>query len=121
MTRRSDRELPPLHPPNRFLRTLPFFVAFLVAATAGIFNYQKVNSSVVTSSLYALRTHPVARATLGDEIYFASKIPWVWGSLDQMHGKIDISFKVKGTKRQALMRFRSERKKRMGFVSSAVT
>ena len=43
----------------------------------GIFNYQKSSSSVVNSTLYALRTSTKAREVLGDEIYFAQKIPWI--------------------------------------------
>ena len=117
MEYRSDRELP--DPPSlfRIWRSLPIFIAILVVASLGIFNYQKLNSSVVTSSLYALRTHGRAREILGDEIYFAHKVPWIWGTMNQLHGKIDIQFWVKGTKAKALMRFASERKQRMGFVS----
>ena len=116
MEYRSDRELP--DPPSvfRIWRSLPLFIAVLVAASFGIFNYQKLNSSVVTSSLYALRTHETAREILGDEIYFAHKVPWIWGKMNQLHGKIDIQFWVKGTRAKALMRFASERKHRMGFV-----
>lgn len=86
-------------------------------STAAIFNYQKSSSSVVSSSLYALRTNPQAREILGDEIYFASKFPWIAGELNQLHGRIDIQFWVKGTRQQALMRFKSDRKQRMGLVS----
>lgn len=83
----------------------------------GIFNYQKSSSSVVSSTLYALRTSPQAREILGDEIYFAQKIPWISGEMNQLHGRIDISFWVKGTKTQGKMRFRSIRPDRMSFVS----
>jgi cytochrome c oxidase assembly factor 1 len=117
LTRRSDRELPPVHTPSRFLRTLPLFIIGIAAAAAAVFNYEKLHSSVVNSSLYALRTHPTARAILGDDIYYASKMPWIRGSLDQVHGRIDISFWVKGTTGKALMRFRSERRSKTGFVS----
>jgi hypothetical protein len=37
------------------------------------FNYQKSSSSIVNSTLYALRTSPRAREILGDEIYFAQQ------------------------------------------------
>lgn len=57
---------------------------------------------------------------LGDEIYFAQSIPWIWGSIDQVHGKIDIQFAVKGTRGKGMMRFRSERPKRMGYVCAPV-
>jgi len=54
---------------------------------------------------------------LGDEVYFAQQLPWIWGSIDQVHGSIDVSFMVKGSKGRAMMRFRSLRRTRMGFVS----
>lgn len=53
---------------------------------------------------------------LGDEIYFASKVPWIRGELNQLHGRIDLSFWVKGTRGSGRMRFRSVRQRRMGFV-----
>ena len=37
--------------------------------------------------------------------------------MNQLHGRIDISFGVKGTKGKGVMRFKSVRKTRMGFVS----
>ena len=120
MEYRSDRELPDVPSIFRIWRSLPLFIAILVAASFGIFNYQKLNSSIVTSSLYALRTHEVAREILGDEIYFAYKVPWIWGTINQLHGKINIQFWVKGTKGKALMKFKSERKRRMGFVCSLI-
>ena len=118
MERRSDRALPSLSSPNRWMRSLPIFAAVMVASTLAIFNYQKSNSSVVSSALYSLRTNDEARRILGDEVYFAQQLPWIWGSIDQVHGKIDVSFMVKGTKGKAMMRFVSERKTRMGFVSA---
>ncbi|KAK3065571.1 hypothetical protein LTS18_000048 [Coniosporium uncinatum] len=121
MSRRSDRALP--SPPtsiwqSKFVRTLPLFLVILVGSTAAIFNYQKCNSSVVNSTLYALRTNAVARRELGDEVYFGSKVPWVWGTLNQLHGHIDIRFTVKGTLSHGEMRFRAERRSRMGFFET---
>ena len=72
----------------------------------------------MNSTLYALRTNPKVRDVLGDEVYFASKIPWIAGEMNQMQGRIDISFWVKGTKGvKGKMRFRSVRRTRMGLVS----
>ena len=119
LERRADRELPPVNTVPRWLRTLPIFAIVVGAATLGIFNYQKSSSSVVSSTLYALRTSPKARQILGDQIYFSQKIPWISGEMDQLHGRIDISFWVKGTKGQGKMRFRSIRPDRMSFVISA--
>jgi cytochrome c oxidase assembly factor 1 len=118
LDRRPDRELPSIESNSwRWVRTFPVFVAILGAAMVGIFNYQKSSSSVVSSALYALRTSPRAREILGDEIYFAHRIPWISGGMDQLHGRIDISFWVKGTKAKGKMRFRSVRPQRTGYVS----
>ncbi|KAI9819416.1 MAG: hypothetical protein M1832_003979 [Thelocarpon impressellum] len=114
MERRADRALPPLQTPRRFLRTIPLFLGILAASTLAIFNYQKSSSSVVTSTLYALRTSPRARDVLGDEIYFRAKIPWISGELNQLHGRIDIRFWVKGKRGEGLMRFKSVRRGRQG-------
>lgn len=118
MERRSDRALPSISNNSyRWLRTVPIFAALMTASVLAIFNYQKQSSSVVSSTLYALRTNPQAREILGDEIYFAHQIPWISGEINQLHGRIDISFKVKGTKSKGLMRFKSVREGRMGYVS----
>ena len=74
-----------------------------------IFNYQKLSSPVVASTLYALRTSARARAYLGDEIYFRRQIPWISGEMNQLRGRIDISFAVRGSRGSAVMRFASHR------------
>lgn len=68
----------------------------------------------MASTLYALRTNDTARSLLGDEIYFASKVPWIWGTINQLRGNIDITFGVSGKEGTGQMRFVSERKTRMG-------
>jgi len=119
MTRRADRELPDLPEGGmKWLRTIPIFLVILVSSSLAIFNYQKSSSSVVSSTLYSLRTSPKAREYLGDEIYFAHKMPWIWGEMNQLHGKIDIQFEVKGTKTSGTMRFTSHRKTRMGMFET---
>ena len=115
MERRSDRELPKPEG-SRILRTLPIFILVISGAALAFFNYQKSSSPVVESALYALRVNPEARAALGDEVYFADRVPYIWGSIDQLHGKIDISFSVKGTKDKAMMTFRCERRRDVGWV-----
>lgn len=64
----------------------------------------------MTSTLYSLRTSRKAREYLGDEIYFKHQIPWIGGEMNQLHGRIDITFSVKGTKNEGVMRFASNRK-----------
>lgn len=118
LERRSDRALPSASQTNRgWMRTFPIFVVVVGAAMAGMFNYQKSSSSVVSSTLYALRTSSVAREILGEQIYFASKMPWISGEMNQLHGRIDISFWVRGSKGSGRMRFRSVRPDRMSYVS----
>jgi cytochrome c oxidase assembly factor 1 len=53
---------------------------------------------------------------LGDEIYFRDKFPWIHGEMNQLHGRIDIGFGVKGKAGKGYMRFKSIRKTRMGHV-----
>ena len=121
MSRRPDRALPAIPSSSlRWAKTLPLFLAILTVSTLAIFNYQKASSSIVNSTLYALRTSPRARELLGDEIYFRDKIPWIWGEMNQLHGRIDIGFGVKGTRSKGWMRFRSVRRTRLGYVSIVV-
>jgi cytochrome c oxidase assembly factor 1 len=109
--------VPPLISPQ-VLKTFPLFVIAMVITTGAFFNYQKQESSVVTSTLYALRTNPAVRELLGDEIYFASKYPWIKGEINQVHGRIDINFWVKGTRRQGKVRLRCRRRGRGGLYAT---
>ncbi|KAF2280582.1 DUF1783-domain-containing protein [Westerdykella ornata] len=117
LERRPNRDLPPLPPliPTQVKRTFPIFVLVMAASIFAFFNYQKQESSVVTSTLYALRTNPAVREQLGDEIYFASKYPWIRGEINQVHGRIDINFWVKGTRKQGLVRLRCRRRGKTGY------
>ncbi|KAL6855381.1 cytochrome oxidase assembly protein 1 [Amphichorda felina] len=110
MSRRADRELPNVEQVSfRWRRTLPIFMAIVAACSVAIFNYQKMSSPVIASTLYALRTSPRARAILGDDIYFNHQIPWIHGQMNQLQGRIDIWFTVRGTRGVATMRFASNR------------
>lgn len=55
---------------------------------------------------------------LGNEIYFASRIPWISGELNQLHGNINISFWVKGNKQSGLVKFVSVRRRRDGYFET---
>ncbi|KAJ2898731.1 hypothetical protein MKZ38_003684 [Zalerion maritima] len=117
LERRPDRELP--DPPRSFWgKSLPIFFAIVALSSVAIFNYQKMSSSVVSSTLYSLRRSAKARAALGDEIYFKHSIPWISGEMNQMHGRINISFGVKGTKTSATMRFASFRPSARGMFET---
>ena len=93
----------------RWTRTLPSFAVLITLSSLAIFNYQKSSSPVVSSTLYALRTSPRARELLGDEIYFRQRIPYIAGEMNQLQGRIDISFSVRGTKGTGVMTFKSFR------------
>lgn len=85
-----------------------------------IFNYQKLSSPVVASALYALRTSRRAREYLGDEVYFRRQVPWISGEMNQLRGRIDIAFAVRGTRNTGVMRFASHRPTPKGaFVTTA--
>lgn len=118
LQRLPNRDLPTVESSRTWLRTLPIFVLLITISSLAIFNYQKSTSSTVNSILYALRVSPAARDLLGDEVYFASKVPWISGELNQLHGIIDITFWVKGTKGQGEVKFVSLRKKRDGYFET---
>src|ERR1700761_257026 len=118
LSRRPDRALPDLPAPTSiWLKTLPIFVLLVTLSSLAIFNYEKSSSSTVSSILYALRTNEHARNVLGDEIYFASKVPWISGELSPRQGTINISFWVKGTKGAAKTKFVAV-KQRGGFFET---
>jgi cytochrome c oxidase assembly factor 1 len=102
----------------RWSRSLPIFFGLIAVCSVAIFNYQKMSSPVVASTLYALRTSQKARDYLGDNIYFKHNIPWISGEMNQLHGRIDISFSVKGTRNSAVMRFASHRPSARGLFET---
>ncbi|KAI5458106.1 cytochrome oxidase complex assembly protein 1-domain-containing protein [Mariannaea sp. PMI_226] len=119
MSRRADRELPDISEVRfQWRRTFPIFVVIVAACSVAIFNYQKMSSPVVSSTLYALRTSPEARELLGDEVYFKHQIPWIHGEMNQLHGRIDIWFSVRGSKGVGTMRFASNRPTPKGFFQT---
>ncbi|CAN8103411.1 unnamed protein product [Discula destructiva] len=119
MERRADRELPDVEANSfRWRRTMPIFLFLVVGSSLAIFNYQKSSSPVVAGTLYSLRTSAKAREYLGDDIYFKQQIPWISGEMNQMHGRINISFKVKGTKNAGTMRFASYRPSAKGMFET---
>jgi cytochrome c oxidase assembly factor 1 len=117
LSRLPNRSLPSLKKSHTWLKTLPVFIIAITLSSLAIFNYQKSSSSTVNSILYALRTNEMAREALGDEIYFASKVPWIRGELNPLQGRINISFWVKGSRGMGRVKFVSMRKKRDKYVS----
>ena len=45
-------------------------------------------------------------------------MPWIWGEINPLHGRIDIHFEVKGKKNSGTMRFKSFRATRMGIFQT---
>ncbi|CAG9938806.1 unnamed protein product [Clonostachys rosea f. rosea IK726] len=120
MSRRADRELPDVAQIGfRWRRTMPIFVALIAIASAAMFNYQKSSSPVIASTMYALRTSPRAREVLGEEIYFKHQIPYIHGEMNQMKGRINIWFTVKGTRGWGTMRFVSNRPTHRGMFETS--
>lgn len=118
LTRRSDRKLPdPYRHRKIWAVTFPIFIVIITLSALAIFNYEKSESSVVKSILYALRTSEIGRKELGSEIYFRDRFPWIWGEINKMHGKVDVQFAVKGSKGRGMVTFKSFRRSRQGFVS----
>ncbi|UCS21071.1 uncharacterized protein HLK63_H06787 [Nakaseomyces glabratus] len=77
------------------------FAAFSLAtgsALAVIFNYEKTESAIVSNTMYYMRRSGQTIDALGENIEFAGVIPWVWGELNPVAGKINITFSVKGKK-----------------------
>ncbi|KAL7808884.1 cytochrome oxidase complex assembly protein 1 domain-containing protein [Trichoderma gracile] len=121
MSRRADRELPDVGQVSHgWRRTLPIFLIVVAACSVTIFNYQKSSSPIISSTLYALRTNPEANRLLGGEIYFKHQIPWISGEMNQVKGRIDVSFAVRGNKASGVMRFASHRPSPKAFFETTV-
>ncbi|KAL6950787.1 hypothetical protein ACO0QE_000068 [Hanseniaspora vineae] len=108
----TNASIPAEHPPMTINTELPDpfkgkttrrlqFVSFLVAisvALAVVFNYEKTKSPVVSNTLYQLRRSDRIRDLMGNSIDMYGLMPWVSGELNQVQGKINIKFYVKGSK-----------------------
>lgn len=96
---RIDRELP--NPNEDKVKQRLGFVGFSLAIAAAltlIFNYEKTESPIVSNTLYHLRRSSATRDLLGENIEFDGLIPWVYGELNQVAGKVNIKFYIKGSK-----------------------
>ncbi|CCD25336.1 Coa1p NDAI_0F00170 [Naumovozyma dairenensis CBS 421] len=96
---RIERELPDPREDRR--KQIFGFIGFSVAITASLallFNYEKTESPIISTSLYQLRRSPITTELLGENIEFAGLTPWVFGQLNPVKGKIDIKFYIKGDK-----------------------
>ncbi|CAD6618892.1 XXYS1_4_G0054440.mRNA.1.CDS.1 [Saccharomyces cerevisiae] len=96
---RIDRELP--DPTTERRKRIAGFVLFSVAigsALSLIFNYEKTESPIISNTLYYIRRSPATKNILGESIEFDGIIPWVYGELNSVKGRINITFYIKGDK-----------------------
>ncbi|KAJ1653188.1 cytochrome oxidase assembly protein 1 [Dispira simplex] len=92
-----ERPLPEIKS-NRTLKYVVTGVALVawIAGTALAFNYQRQCSSAVTNTLFVIRYHPEAIELLGSPITFEHGWPWISGTINQLKGHVEISFRIKG-------------------------
>ena len=94
-----DRELPdPFKDKKKNIIGFIVFATAVSAALAIIYNYEKVENSIIYDTIYQLRKSERTRELLGDDIEFAGLIPWIYGTLHPVKGIVDIKFYIKGTK-----------------------
>ncbi|KAK9376314.1 cytochrome oxidase complex assembly protein 1-domain-containing protein [Lipomyces chichibuensis] len=93
-----DRDLPDVQSRTpRLLMYYSIFFSVMAVISLGFFNYERQQSPIVSSTLYSVRRSPAARDLLGANIRFKEAIPWISGSLDFLHGSVDLSYKVIGS------------------------
>lgn len=99
-----DRELPdPMADRKKQWLGFAAFTVAVSSALAIIFNYEKTENPIISDTLYQLRKSPITNEWLGDNIEFDGIVPWVYGKLNPVAGKINITFYIKGSKNQSGM------------------
>ncbi|RKP11125.1 cytochrome oxidase complex assembly protein 1-domain-containing protein [Thamnocephalis sphaerospora] len=78
------------------------------------FNQQRLNSSVMSGALFAVQHDPAVIAVLGEGVQLAKQYAWlprpfVLGTVNQLHGVVDIRFNVAGNRGNGVVHFRSTR------------
>lgn len=105
-----DRELPdPLAYRRRMRNGFAVFMGVMMVAVFGMIKYEDANSPVVSSTLYTLRRSDKAREALGENIRFASTMPWIHGSAGIAKNEVEFSYKALGTKGTAMVHFHAYR------------
>lgn len=96
---RIERELPDPRA-NRVKLMAGFFLfsGIMVASLAVIFNYEKTENPIISTTLYQLRRSQRTKELLGENIEFSGLVPWVYGKLNNVAGKVKIRFYIKGDK-----------------------
>ncbi|SCV06227.1 LANO_0H24894g1_1 [Lachancea nothofagi CBS 11611] len=96
---RIERDLPdPTKDRFKNRIQLGLFAVAITVSLACIFNYEKTQSPIVSNSLYHMRRSQAIRDLMGDSIDFDGLVPWVYGNLNQVAGKVNISFYIRGSK-----------------------
>ena len=99
---RVDRELPdPTREQKKLIASFILFGGIMVTTLAVIFNYEKTENAIVTNTLYQLRRSEKIKDLIGENIEFDGLIPWIYGQLNPMAGKINIRFYIKGNKNKS--------------------
>lgn len=99
-----DRELPdPMADRKKQWLGFAAFTVAVSSALAIIFNYEKTENPIISDTLYQLRKSPITNEWLGENIEFDGIVPWVYGKLNPVAGKINITFYIKGSKNQSGM------------------
>ncbi|ODV91583.1 hypothetical protein CANCADRAFT_13822, partial [Tortispora caseinolytica NRRL Y-17796] len=104
-----DVDLPNVSTRPKGLLAFLGFVVFCAVIGAGIINNDNLNSNIVGSALYSLRRSPTAREALGSKIQLKGAFPWLWGSLNIVHGDVHFQVPIKGDKNSGILRFRATR------------
>ncbi|KAI9599288.1 cytochrome oxidase complex assembly protein 1-domain-containing protein [Syncephalis fuscata] len=78
------------------------------------FNQQRLNSSVMSGALFAVQHDPAVVALLGDDVQLSKQYAWlprpfVLGTLNQLHGQVDLAFFVEGQQGHGKVYFQSTR------------
>ncbi|KAG9287952.1 hypothetical protein G9A89_017547 [Geosiphon pyriformis] len=107
---RTPRPLP--NPPSR---TRYFVYATLgisawIVAIAVAWNHERQSTSAIQGSLFNLRYNSEVRHILGENIGFASSWPWISGKVNNLKGRIDARYRVKGDKGTGIVHFHSIRR-----------
>lgn len=109
-----DRDLPDPYAYKKQNRY--YFVAYgigVIVSCAMIFNYEKTTSPIITSTMYFLRRSEIAKRELGDGINYLSSWPWISGELNQVKGRIDIEFNIKGSIKDGKIKLKATRESKL--------
>lgn len=105
-----DVELPdPFKDRKKHRRGFVLFCIAMAGSMFGIIKYEDANSPVVSSTLYTLRRSTAAQQVLGQNITFASVMPWISGTIGAGVGVVNFSYRVKGDKAQGTVHFDARR------------